>query len=472
MAALATASPGNALADTTLTPAAEAHMQDISAFVEQGGIEYNRAPVACSGLCTQLVDGANAETKGRSIWGQLANLGQRVGLIPGEKGPTPPKLGVAGLALTFGYTVYNAYHKIRLDHQITGQALDTTEVSGVRVTYPNELIAAHGTSSGNHYIRAPSWGVRGTDDLGNTLNFSSITKGCAAWGGAPLPNWTAFGTLTTDFDCPWDPGVWGQYLYVAWHSVALEPPETVPPGGSDPPNYPPVQWAGDPSTSNPTAVQTAIQTELDTHPGDYQLLIQFINALDDWNTHDGEDETVKPDPKMQPELSQWEAPDPDNWQRWCELSLPGTNYMSVNSVPGAFDVYPNAGPYPSSTLGSVDMLYGDDDEDQAKYGPWSKIKGFGIRKIAAKHGWSAADDAATAATLLAPTSVTGPSNSDDERYVFRGSMYTPTNPSVPLPYANQALCQRVVVVATQARQGEPRSRSIITSYGKWTGSKP
>jgi hypothetical protein len=80
---------------------------------------------------------------------------------------------------------------------------------------------------------------------------------------------------------------------------------------------------------------------------------------------------------------------------------------------------------------------------------WS---GWGWRHVAAKHGWTAADIAATQTALL-----TTPIQ--DGGLVYLGPEYQ----------QNGVRCQRRVLVNPTARPAEPSAKEIITSYGEYLG---
>jgi hypothetical protein len=80
--------------------------------------------------------------------------------------------------------------------------------------------------------------------------------------------------------------------------------------------------------------------------------------------------------------------------------------------------------------------------------------GWGYQHIAAKHGWSRADDTATRTAL---DGFSRPSKNPDalEAYVFYGPEYRQAGRT----------CVRVVVVEYEAAEGEPEPKGIITSFG-------
>lgn len=84
--------------------------------------------------------------------------------------------------------------------------------------------------------------------------------------------------------------------------------------------------------------------------------------------------------------------------------------------------------------------------------------GFGYRHIAAKHGWTAADETATRAAL-ATTPVPIPDRGHD-RWEFTGPDYGGRA---------GAVCRRVVVVDYDRAPSAPAPEGIITSYGKLVG---
>jgi hypothetical protein len=119
------------------------------------------------------------------------------------------------------------------------------------------------------------------------------------------------------------------------------------------------------------------------------------------------------------------------------------------------DVYPATG-LPSS-LGAVYLNWGWSSPNvDNSHIEW---RGWGYRKIKAKHGWTSADLEATRQALLsAPIS----NPSVEGRYDYIGDEY---------PGRNSARCVRVVVVEYERSQhevenGAPWSAGIITSFGK------
>jgi len=271
---------------------------------------------------------------------------------------------------------------------------------------------------------------------------------------------------------------WGPETYVIpQQGIAMIPLRTSAPVLFDNQPYDATVSAGsDPGLAGATA---DVGVELDDHPEEYPNLgpwlqtalddIDFARAEADWQTNDSVDDVVDPDREEYP----WAAPPDTDWQRWCELSTPGAGMAAINPQPDPFTSYDTPPTFPASTIGTADLLYGTDSENG--YGKWNDIKGFGVRKIAAKHGWTTADITATAGTLL-NTPTRGPYG-NGARYEFRGSSYPPPNPAaVASGYLSQGHCERVVIVATQADtiggQTEPRSRGIVTSFGKWIGPHP
>jgi hypothetical protein len=245
----------------------------------------------------------------------------------------------------------------------------------------------------------------------------------------------------------------------------------------------PVEYTGQPVTHTVLAgidlgvagTTTAVKNEIESYPAAYPNLvpwleetlddIDFERARDDFEADGSVDEMVEPERDTYP----WTAPPASDYRRWCELSGPGAGWSSIEEGPGWFESYHSPPSFSASTIGGADLLFGTDQENG--YGRWNNIVGFGVRKIAAKHGWSSDDALATAAALQNPP-VSGPSR-DDNRYEFRGMPYeAPTTAQIPPAFRPAGHCARVVVVATTPRLNEPRSRGIITSFGKWFGPRP
>ncbi|HEX7300377.1 MAG TPA: hypothetical protein VF257_15370 [Solirubrobacteraceae bacterium] len=94
--------------------------------------------------------------------------------------------------------------------------------------------------------------------------------------------------------------------------------------------------------------------------------------------------------------------------------------------------------------------------------PW---KGFGYRKIAAKHGWQQADATATAQALQRT-----PERNDLDRGDHSLTRWQYTGPVYDPPAGGPGKCRRRVVVQTDVAGAEPQAREIITSYGHWASS--
>lgn len=126
-------------------------------------------------------------------------------------------------------------------------------------------------------------------------------------------------------------------------------------------------------------------------------------------------------------------------------------------VPGA--VYPAAG-LPSIN-GAVYMRWGFTTPNvDNSHIEW---RGWGYRKIQAKHGWGSDDLEATRVALLDPTPELDPTIAGRYRYV--GPEY---------PGRSEARCQRVVVVEYERNQEEiqadaPAPAGIVTSFGRRIG---
>lgn len=129
-----------------------------------------------------------------------------------------------------------------------------------------------------------------------------------------------------------------------------------------------------------------------------------------------------------------------------------------------YDQVPDA-VYPASGLpsvhGAVYLRWGvtspNVDNTQIEW------RGWGYRKIAAKHGWSAGDREATRLALL--DAVPTPDPRTPGRYTYLGAEYVGSN---------NARCRRIVVVEYERNQEEidksaPATAGIITSFGARIG---
>ena len=130
------------------------------------------------------------------------------------------------------------------------------------------------------------------------------------------------------------------------------------------------------------------------------------------------------------------------------------------------DVYPTAG-YPATDApgdGRAYLRWGETSPNvDNSHIEW---RGWGYRKIKAKHGWGAADREATRVALLSPNPI--PSPTVPGRYEYHGSEYQG---------AGNAVCIRVVVVDYEKTTDEELrpgyedlpSAGIITSFGARIG---
>lgn len=89
-------------------------------------------------------------------------------------------------------------------------------------------------------------------------------------------------------------------------------------------------------------------------------------------------------------------------------------------------------------------------------------RGWGYRKIQAKHGWTAADRTATATALLDPAPILDPRSGQRDRYIFIGPEY---------PGPTGSVCERVVVVEyglsdDDIAKGATAAAGILTSFGQ------
>jgi hypothetical protein len=150
----------------------------------------------------------------------------------------------------------------------------------------------------------------------------------------------------------------------------------------------------------------------------------------------------------------------------CDLSEPVDDWVSGSPTnpPSAFTLFTGQIPrYPSAAnpafltplapLRPATVLRWGSTED---VGPPDLWDGFGYRHIAAKHGRSPADDAATRDVLMTMTPFPRADRGAD-RWVFEGT-----------PYAGRdgRPCVRVVVVDYGVAEGNSEAEGIITSYGE------
>ena len=162
----------------------------------------------------------------------------------------------------------------------------------------------------------------------------------------------------------------------------------------------------------------------------------------------------------------------DNQSHKCDLSTPldadpaperGTGTTGSEFL-ARYDRVPDS-EFPTSGLpatgGRVYMHWG---WTAPSANPIQRWKGFGYRKIKAKHGWSSADLAATEQALQT-TPIPDPDNQEQGRYLYVGSEYSGSG---------DARCVRFVVVdyelsSTEVTNGAPEPASLITSFGKQIG---
>ena len=127
---------------------------------------------------------------------------------------------------------------------------------------------------------------------------------------------------------------------------------------------------------------------------------------------------------------------------WLTLDMgdPFDPFDMIPAQPAEFD----------TTEGPTKLLWGTAASSEGEN--WV---GWGYRKIAAKHGWSAFDDAQTRNTLRTASSVSG---ERPEYRLFRGLSTYPSR-------LDRWQCRRHVVVAFGPVDDETQPRGIITSYG-------
>jgi hypothetical protein len=199
------------------------------------------------------------------------------------------------------------------------------------------------------------------------------------------------------------------------------------------------------------ATEQALEDELASNPNEYRVAeAWWAHQLDPQN-HD--DATERDDPcelgsgatSADPGLGRGTADSGqqflDRYEQVPSTVAPATGFPTVNGT-----VYLRWG----WTSPNVDNPHID----------W---RGWGYRKIAAKHGWSSADATATATALLDTTPTA--QDADGDRYRYVGPTY---------PGANGAVCQRVVVVNhdrtfDEVNEGATAPAHIITSYGRRVG---
>jgi hypothetical protein len=439
---------------------------------------YRNAPFAeqsCAATCAELLERQYALPSYSRPAGELAGLEARAGLWTRAL-PVLSRVTLAGTAAYLGWKIGSGIRDLWVQAP-SPTTVEAPSAGGARL-YPEgqTMVAFWGQD-----VPAPvsGWLL----DYGGLPYFYTIraVSPCPAY--PSYPTVPADGMLLTrDLPqpagdncgtqaCPLCPPVWHPNTPEQQGAmfVPLKTSTPVPYTGQSTNGT--VSAGTDPGLASATSNVT---TELNTHTERYPTLlpwleeqlddIDFQHATDDYETNDGVDDVVKPDRDEYP----WAAPPETDWRRWCEMSTPGAGMSAIDPEPDRFDSYDNPSFFPANTIGTADLLYGTNAE--GGYGHWNDIKGFGVRKIAAKHGWTSADITATAAALL--ETPVGPLGAK-RRYVYTGPSYSPPNPTVVDPaYAATGDCVRIVVVETVPRSGEPRSRAIITSFGKWTGDHP
>jgi len=199
-----------------------------------------------------------------------------------------------------------------------------------------------------------------------------------------------------------------------------------------------------------SVVEQLVEEYLNSADGEW-LRNQYIWSLDE----DGQDPATEP---VKVGFAPPETPDPEDQKRWCERTPPGTTYVVPPFGLNEFTLFET---YPTSVGIDADMLYGSEFRNDPNGYTWSSLRGFGLRKIIAKHGWMPADKGDTLTALgQVPQGPIGPGG----RYRFKGPVYDFPDPG-RVPSGTPGRCQRVVVVDTVARPGEPRAKGIVTSYG-------
>jgi hypothetical protein len=132
------------------------------------------------------------------------------------------------------------------------------------------------------------------------------------------------------------------------------------------------------------------------------------------------------------------APTRTNREQWYEP------YQNGSSLPTG---------YPDSLGRTAELRWGR--VTKFKNGLFEDFKGFGFRKIEAKHGWSSIDEQDTRTAMLTP-----PIRDEPTRTVYVGPSYS----------QNRVDCRRNVTVAhqrskTEQRLGNP-AQGLVTSYGE------
>jgi hypothetical protein len=236
---------------------------------------------------------------------------------------------------------------------------------------------------------------------------------------------------------------------------------------------------GAPVHAENTTAGTSIKT-LTTPASDWtSLRTAVLGAIEDpdnglleaeleWaEGEDGNDPSTEPATNPAPPGT----PEPTEKQRWCERTPPGVTDVS----PPGDDPWKVIETYITSEGFYADLLAGSEQfGDSTKPVVYRTIRGFGLRKIILKHGWTSADRADTIDALLHPATPpeyapAGTPLGDRGRVLFRGRPYDFPDPS-RVDSGAPGRCQRVVVIDRQAEGDEPSARGIITSYGRYEPS--
>jgi hypothetical protein len=189
---------------------------------------------------------------------------------------------------------------------------------------------------------------------------------------------------------------------------------------------------------------------------------EALRAQLDWERgEDGQDPSTEPI-KVGTTPATPPATDP---RRFCEHTPPGTTDTFVPEV----NEFTLMSTYPTSKGFTAQLRAGSELLGSGSY-IWKNVKGFGLRKIIAKHGWLPSDRADTAAALVTPWQTKdyaaeepGTDLAAWGRFEFDGPPYALPSGS-GAPTGTPGACHRIVVVDTLARNGEPTNRGIITSY--------
>lgn len=463
MLAVALSAAGDASALTT------EHAQAV------GQWSYRNAPFSqstCASTCAELLDRQFALPSYSRTASELAQLEQKAGLWE-RAAPVLGRVSLAATAAIIGWKIGNGIRSLWVATP-TPTTTEAPDFSSASFYGQGATIA----SLWGVNVLAPSAGWALETDGGVPYFYTLKAQSPCPLSISPPTTPPDGEMLTVDMpqpageNCyvqPWGP--WKSNT-PAQQAVMFVPMKLSMPVDFDAQPYASTVLPGsDPGVDGAT---NAVKTELETHANLYPRLlpwletslddIDYAHADTDYQQNDGTDDAVDPKRDTYPYV----APPDTDWRRWCETSAPGTGVSEIDSGPGWFESYPSPSSFPANGIGTADLLYGTDAE--TGFGNWNDIKGFGVRKIAAKHGWATSDVLATSAALLTDP-VRGPYGKGD-RYEFHGAPYQPTSSAVPAEYLSQGHCERVVVVATTTAAGEPRSRGIVTSFGKWIGPKP